>query len=104
LVAYLAHDAPVLYHWPITEHGTATELLHSGHNPHTKTLIAALPMMTKAERRPIIRLQGDMPSPVALHGLAAISILAARGPLPSDRHQTIQGGHGCPINAIGFKS
>jgi hypothetical protein len=46
-------------------------------NLKTKTLISAVPMMGKTERRPIIRLQGHMPVPAAPGLLPSPSSLPA---------------------------
>ncbi|WP_462319843.1 ABC transporter ATP-binding protein [Halochromatium sp.] len=65
VVAYLAHEVAVMYLGRIVEQGTATEVLDDPRHPYTQALLSAVPMMDKTERRQIIRLEGDMPSPVA---------------------------------------
>jgi peptide/nickel transport system ATP-binding protein len=63
VVAYLAHEVAVMYLGRLVEQGTATEVLDAPRHPYTQTLLSAVPMMDQAERRQIIRLEGDMPSP-----------------------------------------
>jgi peptide/nickel transport system ATP-binding protein len=65
VVSYLAHEVAVMYLGRIVEQGSATEVLNDPRHPYTKALLSAVPMMDKAERRQIIRLEGDMPSPAA---------------------------------------
>ncbi len=65
VVAYLAHEVAVMYLGRIVEQGTAVEVLDDAQHPYTQALLSAVPMMDKAERRQIIRLEGDMPSPAA---------------------------------------
>ncbi|MBK5931057.1 ABC transporter ATP-binding protein [Halochromatium salexigens] len=63
VVAYLAHEVAVMYLGRIVEQGRAAEVLDDPRHPYTQALLSAVPMMDKAERRQIIRLEGDMPSP-----------------------------------------
>jgi peptide/nickel transport system ATP-binding protein len=65
VVAYLAHEVAVMYLGRIVEEGTAAEVLDSPSHPYTKALLSAVPMMDETERRQIIQLEGDMPSPAA---------------------------------------
>jgi len=65
VVSYLAHEVAVMYLGRIVEQGTAAEVLDQPAHPYTKALLSAVPAMEKAERRQIIRLEGDMPSPSA---------------------------------------
>ena len=65
VVAYLAHEVAVMYLGRIVEQGRAAEVLDHPRHPYTQALLSAVPMMDKTERRQIIRLDGDMPSPAA---------------------------------------
>ncbi len=65
VVAYLAQEVAVMYLGRIVEQGRAAEVLDDPHHPYTQALLSAVPMMDKAERRQIIQLEGDMPSPAA---------------------------------------
>jgi len=63
VVSYLAHDVAVMYLGRIVERGTAAEVLDDPRHPYTKALLSAVPIVDPAQRREIIRLDGDMPSP-----------------------------------------
>ena len=65
VVAYLAQEVAVMYLGRIVEQGTAAEVLDDPRHPYTQALLSAVPMMDKTERRQIIQLEGDMPSPAA---------------------------------------
>jgi peptide/nickel transport system ATP-binding protein len=66
VVEYLAHDVAVMYLGRIVETGTAEEVLGRPRHPYTQALLSAVPQMPAegAERRPVIKLPGDLPSPV----------------------------------------
>ncbi len=63
VVSYLAHEVAVMYLGRIVEQGTADQILDTPQHPYTKALLSAVPVVEKAQRRNIIRLEGDMPSP-----------------------------------------
>ena len=63
VVSYLAHEVAVMYLGRIVEQGTAAEVLDDPRHPYTKALLSAVPVVDPEQRREIIRLQGDMPSP-----------------------------------------
>ncbi len=63
VVEYLAHEVAVMYLGRIVEYGTVEEVLHSPKHPYTEALLSAVPAIERAADRPIIRLQGDIPSP-----------------------------------------
>jgi len=64
VVEYLAHEVAVMYLGRIVERGTVDDVLGSPKHPYTRALLSAVPSVDQATRREIIRLQGDMPSPV----------------------------------------
>jgi len=64
VVEYLAHEVAVMYLGRIVEQGTVDEVLGSPKHPYTRALLSAVPSVDPATRREIIRLQGDLPSPV----------------------------------------
>jgi peptide/nickel transport system ATP-binding protein len=64
VVEYLAHEVAVMYLGRIVERGTVDDVLGSPKHPYTRALLSAVPSVDPATRREIIRLQGDMPSPV----------------------------------------
>jgi len=53
----------VMYLGRIVERGTAAEVLDDPRHPYTKALLSAVPVVDPEQRRQIIRLDGDMPSP-----------------------------------------
>jgi len=63
VVEYLAHEVAVMYLGRIVERGSVDEVLQSPRHPYTEALLSAVPVIDSANRRSIIRLQGDMPSP-----------------------------------------
>jgi peptide/nickel transport system ATP-binding protein len=63
VVAYLAHEVAVMYLGRIVERGRVEEVLESPKHPYTEALLSAVPVIDTKDRRAIIRLQGDMPSP-----------------------------------------
>jgi peptide/nickel transport system ATP-binding protein len=62
IVEYLAHEVAVMYLGRIVERGTAAEVLENPRHPYTAALLSAVPMVDG--RRDIIRLSGELPSPV----------------------------------------
>ena len=63
VVEYLAHEVAVMYLGRIVEHGPVDEVLANPKHPYTEALLSAVPVIDPREKRTIIRLQGDMPSP-----------------------------------------
>jgi peptide/nickel transport system ATP-binding protein len=63
VVEYLAHEVAVMYLGRIVERGRVDEVLENPKHPYTEALLSAVPVIEAKDRRTIIRLQGDMPSP-----------------------------------------
>ncbi|MCG6862235.1 MAG: ABC transporter ATP-binding protein [Chromatiaceae bacterium] len=63
VVSYLAHEVAVMYLGRIVERGTVEEILDDPRHPYTKALLSAVPVVDRSQRREVIRLEGDMPSP-----------------------------------------
>ena len=63
VVSYLAHEVAVMYLGRIVERGTVEEVLDDPRHPYTMALLSAVPIVDSEQRRQIIRLEGDMPSP-----------------------------------------
>ena len=63
VVAYLAHEVAVMYLGRVVERGPVAAVLDDPRHPYTRALLSAVPVVDPASRRPIIRLEGDMPSP-----------------------------------------
>lgn len=64
VVEYLAHTVAVMYLGRIVEYGTVEEVLKSPKHPYTQALLSAVPAIDEIDQREVIRLQGDLPSPV----------------------------------------
>ena len=62
IVEYLAHEVAVMYLGRIVERGTAAEVLDNPRHPYTAALLSAVPVVDG--RREIVRLSGELPSPV----------------------------------------
>lgn len=64
VVEYLAHEVAVMYLGRIVEEGRVDEVLTNPLHPYTKALLSAVPSIDAQSGRTIIRLEGDLPSPV----------------------------------------
>jgi peptide/nickel transport system ATP-binding protein len=68
IVEYLAHEVAVMYLGRIVERGTAAEVLENPRHPYSAALLSAVPAVPAAPgvdgKRDIIRLSGELPSPV----------------------------------------
>ncbi|MCB1857921.1 MAG: ABC transporter ATP-binding protein [Gammaproteobacteria bacterium] len=63
VVSYLAHEVAVMYLGRIVEYGTVDEVLGAPRHPYTRALLSAVPTIDARDRREVIKLEGDMPSP-----------------------------------------
>ena len=64
VVEYLAHEVAVMYLGRIVETGRMEEVLNHPRHPYTRALLSAVPVIERATKREIIRLEGDLPSPL----------------------------------------
>jgi len=64
VVEYLAHEVAVMYLGRIVERGTAEEVLRSPKHPYTQALLASVPKIEPGGGREVLRLEGELPSPV----------------------------------------
>jgi len=64
VVEYLAHEVAVMYLGRIVERGTMEEVLRAPKHPYTQALLAAVPKIEAGGMREVIRLEGELPSPV----------------------------------------
>ena len=64
VVEYLAHEVAVMYLGRIVERGTMEEVLRAPRHPYTQALLAAVPKVEAGGAREVIRLEGELPSPV----------------------------------------
>jgi peptide/nickel transport system ATP-binding protein len=63
VVEYIAHEVAVMYLGRIVERGTVSEVLGAPAHPYTRALLAAVPSVDAAKGRPVVRLEGELPSP-----------------------------------------
>jgi peptide/nickel transport system ATP-binding protein len=54
-----------MYLGRIVECGLADEVLRTPKHPYTQALLSAVPTIELDRARPVVRLQGELPSPVA---------------------------------------
>ncbi len=64
VVAYLAHQVQVMYLGRIVEQGPVAEVLQNPLHPYTQALLAAVPTIDMSSHRQVVRLEGDLPSPL----------------------------------------
>jgi oligopeptide/dipeptide ABC transporter ATP-binding protein len=64
VIEFLAHEVAVMYLGRVVERGKVEEVLGNPKHPYTQALLSAVPVVDPASKREIIRLQGDLPSPV----------------------------------------
>jgi len=64
VVEYLAHEVAVMYLGRIVEQGTMEDVLETPRHPYTRALLSAVPVVDRETQREVIRLEGDMPSPL----------------------------------------
>ena len=63
-VEYLAHRVAVMYLGRIVEWGDAQQVLEHPRHPYTQALLSVVPRVEPDSGREVIRLQGDLPSPL----------------------------------------
>lgn len=64
VVAYLAHEVAVMYLGRIVERGAVEEVLRNPKHPYTQVLLQAVPATHPDQRRPVLQLPGELPSPI----------------------------------------
>lgn len=64
VVAYLAHEVAVMYLGRIVEQGNVSDVLEKPKHPYTQALLSAVPTIDPQTEREVVRLEGDMPSPI----------------------------------------
>ena len=63
VVEYLADEVAVMYLGRIVEQGAVESVLTDPRHPYTRALLSAVPTIDKANRKEIIKLEGELPSP-----------------------------------------
>jgi peptide/nickel transport system ATP-binding protein len=64
VIEFLAHEVAVMYLGRIVERGKVEEVLGNPKHPYTQALLSSVPVIDPASDREVIKLQGDLPSPV----------------------------------------
>ncbi|MCG6887807.1 MAG: ABC transporter ATP-binding protein [Proteobacteria bacterium] len=64
VVDYLAHEVAVMYLGRIVEQGRVADIMQDPLHPYTQALLSAVPTIDKAAGREVIRLAGELPSPI----------------------------------------
>jgi peptide/nickel transport system ATP-binding protein len=64
VVAYLAHEVAVMYLGRIVEKGPVEVVLNEPRHPYTRALLSAVPRLDPDKQTEVIRLEGDIPSPI----------------------------------------
>jgi peptide/nickel transport system ATP-binding protein len=64
VIDYMADEVAVMYLGRIVEQGSVDEVLRAPRHPYTQSLLAAVPVADPQAVRPVLRLAGDLPSPV----------------------------------------
>ncbi len=65
VVEHVAHDVMVMYFGAAVEQGPKAQVLGAPLHPYTRALLAAVPVLRAAERKPRFPLVGETPSPLA---------------------------------------
>jgi peptide/nickel transport system ATP-binding protein len=65
VVNYMADEIAVMYLGRIVERGKTDEVMNRPLHPYTRALLCAVPIPDPARRRTLIRLPGEMPSPLS---------------------------------------
>ncbi len=65
VIEFLAHEVAVMYLGRIVERGSVEEVISAPRHPYTRALLSAVPAMEPETKREVIRLQGELPSPVS---------------------------------------
>ncbi|MCW9025165.1 MAG: ABC transporter ATP-binding protein [Gammaproteobacteria bacterium] len=64
VVEYLAHEIAVMYLGRIVEQGPVESVLSEPQHPYTQALLSAVPVIDKEHSREVIKLEGELPSPI----------------------------------------
>ncbi len=64
VIEYMADEVAVMYLGRIVERGAVAEVLRDPKHPYTQALLSAVPVPDPQAVRPVIRVAGDLPSPL----------------------------------------
>ncbi len=65
VVEHIADNVAVMYLGRIVEQGSVDDVLHDPKHPYTQALLSAVPTIDEKDKRKVIHLKGDLPSPSA---------------------------------------
>ena len=65
VVEYIADEVAVMYLGRIVEQGKVVDVLHDPKHPYTQALLSAVPTIDENDKKEVIHLKGDLPSPSA---------------------------------------
>jgi len=91
VVEHVAHDVMVMYLGRAVEQGPKAQVLGDPRHPYTRALLAAVPVLKKADRRPRTPLAGETPSPLdpppgcAFHTRCPLAVARCRVEAPGLR-------------------
>ena len=74
-----------MYLGRIVEHGPVQAVLQSPQHPYTNSLLSAVPVADPTTTREVIRLEGELPSPVQSAGRVSLPSALPRGHAPLSR-------------------
>jgi peptide/nickel transport system ATP-binding protein len=63
VVEYIADEVAVMYLGRIVERGHIDNVLNNPRHPYTQALLSAVPSVNDKDKREVVHLQGDLPSP-----------------------------------------
>ena len=64
VIEYMADEVAVMYLGRIVERGAVADVLRTPKHPYTQALLSAVPVADPQAARPVIRVDGDLPSPL----------------------------------------
>ncbi len=64
VVEYMADEVAVMYLGRIVERGAVADVLRTPKHPYTQALLSAVPVADPQAARPVLRVDGDLPSPL----------------------------------------
>ncbi|MFO0254471.1 MAG: dipeptide ABC transporter ATP-binding protein [Betaproteobacteria bacterium] len=91
VIEYMADQVAVMYLGRIVERGEVRSVLRDPRHPNTRSLLAAVPVADPRGQRPVLHLDGDLPSPVNppagchFHPRCAIAEAACAQTYPEER-------------------
>jgi peptide/nickel transport system ATP-binding protein len=91
VIDYMADEVAVMYLGRIVEQGSVDDVLRAPRHPYTQSLLAAVPVADPQAVRPVLRLAGDLPSPVNppagchFHPRCGVAVAACPAEYPNEQ-------------------